>query len=152
MLVKVLKLQIHVNFKPDGGKLSPWVSYDKSTGKMYCEACIKTGKTVIRLSQIALTLPLQTASCERVLSQQNLILTKQRSRLAPATSDKLLRTRLASNAGVILNFFGLSPTLALAKKEANQNKIGNVKEYTINNVNIVFVLFSAYTGLLILTH
>ena len=22
----------------------PWVSYDKSTGKMYCEACIKTGK------------------------------------------------------------------------------------------------------------
>ena len=25
-------------------KLWPWVSYDKSTGKMYCEACIKTGK------------------------------------------------------------------------------------------------------------
>ena len=59
---------------------------------------------LIKLSQIALTLPLHTASCERVFSPQNLILTKQRSRLAPATSDKLLRTRLASNAGVILNF------------------------------------------------
>ena len=59
---------------------------------------------LIKLSQIALTLPLHTASWERVFSQQNLILTKQRSRLAPATSDKLLRTRLASNAGVILNF------------------------------------------------
>ena len=25
-------------------KLWPWVLYDKSTGKMYCEACIKTKK------------------------------------------------------------------------------------------------------------
>ena len=25
-------------------KLWPWVSYDKSTGKMYCEACIETEK------------------------------------------------------------------------------------------------------------
>ena len=80
--------------------------------------------------QIALTLPLHTASCERVFSQQRLILTKQRSRIAPATSDKLLRTRLASNAGVILNFED-SPTLALAKKEANKNKNGKVKEYAI---------------------
>ena len=85
---------------------------------------------LINLSQIALTLPLHTASCERVFSQQRLILTKQRSRIAPATSDKLLRTRLASNAGVILNFED-SPTLALAKKEANKNKIGKVREYTI---------------------
>ena len=102
---------------------------------------------LIKLSQIALTLPLHTASCERVFSQQRLILTKQRSRIAPATSDKLLRTRLASNAGVILNFED-SPTLALAKKEANKNKIGKVKEYT----KIMLILFSAYTGLLILTH
>ena len=54
---------------------------------------------LIKLSQIALTLPLHTASSERVFS-----LTKQRSRLAPATSDKLLRTRLASNAGVIFHY------------------------------------------------
>ena len=59
---------------------------------------------LIKLSQIALTLPLHTASCERVFSQQNLILTKQRSRLAPATNDKLLRTKHSSNAGVILDF------------------------------------------------
>ena len=91
---------------------------------------------LIKLSQIALTLPLHTASCERVFSQQRLILTKQRSRIAPATSDKLLRTRLASNAGVILNFED-SPTLALAKKEANKNKIGKVKEYT----KIMLILF-----------
>ena len=98
-------------------KLWPWVSYDKSTGKMYCEACIETlwthkhqisqpllsrlrvsqqwqyAKTIVKaarypvnsmqglwelltkhhkeelpdlinLSQIALTLPLHTASCE----------------------------------------------------------------------------------------
>ena len=58
---------------------------------------------LIKLSQITLTLPLHTASCERVFFQQNLILTKQRSSLCPATSDKLLMARLASNAGVILN-------------------------------------------------
>lgn len=41
---------------------------------------------LIKLAQIALTLPLHTASCERVFSQQNIILTKQRNSLAPRIS------------------------------------------------------------------
>ena len=86
---------------------------------------------LIKLSQIALTLPIHTASCERVFSKQNLILTKQRSRLAPATSDKLLRTTLASNAGVILNFEDCLQRWHWLTKEANQNKICKVIEYTI---------------------
>ncbi|XP_062573421.1 zinc finger protein 862-like [Saccostrea cucullata] len=49
---------------------------------------------LIKLAQIALTLPLHTASCERVFSQQNIILTKQRNSLAPKISDRLLRVRL----------------------------------------------------------
>ena len=31
-------------FQTRWDKLWPWVSYDKNTGKMYCEACIKTEK------------------------------------------------------------------------------------------------------------
>ena len=31
-------------FQTSWEKLWPWASYDKSTGKMYCEACIKTEK------------------------------------------------------------------------------------------------------------
>lgn len=49
---------------------------------------------LIKLAQIALTLPLHTAGCERVFSQQNLILTKQRSRLSPVHSDRLVRIRM----------------------------------------------------------
>jgi len=48
---------------------------------------------LIKLAQIALTLPLHTAGCERVFSQQNLIVTKQRSRLSPLHSDQLIRVR-----------------------------------------------------------
>lgn len=49
---------------------------------------------LIKLAQIALILPLHTASCERVFSQQNIILTKQRNSLAPKIFDRLLRVRL----------------------------------------------------------
>ena len=137
----MLKLQIHVNFKPDGRSYGHGFHMIKRTEEtsqpllsrlrvsqqwQYAKTIVKAARypvnsmqglwelltkhhkeelpDLIKLSQIALTLPLHTASCERVFSQQNLILTKQRSRLAPATCDKLLRTRLASNAGVILNF------------------------------------------------
>ena len=48
---------------------------------------------LIKLAQIALTLPLHTAGCERVFSQQNLIVSKQRSRLSPLHSDQLIRVR-----------------------------------------------------------
>lgn len=49
---------------------------------------------LLKLGQLALTLPLHTADCERVFSQQNIILTKQRNRLAPVISDRLLRIGL----------------------------------------------------------
>ncbi|KAL5022803.1 hypothetical protein ScPMuIL_001958 [Solemya velum] len=49
---------------------------------------------LIRLAQVALCLPLHTADCERTFSQQNQILTKQRNRLLPTVSDRLLRVRL----------------------------------------------------------
>ena len=49
---------------------------------------------IVKLAQIALVLPLHTAGCERVFSQQNLIVTKQRNRLSPELCDKLLRVKL----------------------------------------------------------
>ncbi|XP_070575181.1 E3 SUMO-protein ligase KIAA1586-like [Ptychodera flava] len=49
---------------------------------------------LIKLAQIALVLPLHTAGCERVFSQQNIILTKLRNRLSPQHCDRLLRVRL----------------------------------------------------------
>jgi predicted amidophosphoribosyltransferase len=49
---------------------------------------------IIKLAQYALTLPLHTCSCfERVFSNQNLIVTRLRSRLNPKISDRLLRVR-----------------------------------------------------------
>ena len=44
---------------------------------------------IIKLAQYALTLPLHTCSCERVCSNQNLIVTRVRSKI----SDRLLRVR-----------------------------------------------------------
>jgi hypothetical protein len=43
---------------------------------------------IIKLAQYALTLPLHTCSCERVFSNQNLIVTRLRSRLNPKISDR----------------------------------------------------------------
>jgi hypothetical protein len=51
---------------------------------------------IIKLAQYALTLPLHTCSCERVFSNQNLIITRLRSRLNPKISDRLLRVRTQS--------------------------------------------------------
>jgi hypothetical protein len=48
---------------------------------------------IIKLAQYALTLPLHTCSCKRVFSNQNLIVTRLRSRLSPKTSDRLLRVK-----------------------------------------------------------
>jgi hypothetical protein len=48
---------------------------------------------IIKLAQYAFTLPLHTCSCERVFSNQNLIVTRLRSRLNPKISDRLLRVR-----------------------------------------------------------
>ena len=48
---------------------------------------------IIKLAQYAFTLPLHTCSCERVFSNQNLIVTRLRSRLIPKISDRLLRVR-----------------------------------------------------------
>ena len=48
---------------------------------------------IIKLAQYALTLPLHTCSCERVFSNQNLIVTRLRSRLNPKIRDRLLRVR-----------------------------------------------------------
>ena len=43
---------------------------------------------IIKLAQYALPLPLHTCSCERVFSNQNLIVTRLRSRLNPKISDR----------------------------------------------------------------
>jgi hypothetical protein len=48
---------------------------------------------IIKLAQYALTLPLHTCCCARVFSNQNLIVTRLRSRLDPKISDTLLRVR-----------------------------------------------------------
>lgn len=48
---------------------------------------------LIKLAQNTLTLPLHTAGCERVFSQQNLM-TKQRSTLSPVYSDRLIRFQI----------------------------------------------------------
>ena len=48
---------------------------------------------IIKLAQYALTLPLHTCCCERVFSNQNLIVPRLRSRLIPKISDRLLRVR-----------------------------------------------------------
>jgi hypothetical protein len=47
----------------------------------------------MKLAQYALTLPLHTCSCERVFSNQNLIITRLRCRLNTKISDILLRVR-----------------------------------------------------------
>ena len=47
-----------------------------------------------KLAQIALVMPLQTATCERVFSNQNLIVTKHRTRLSQEHLDMMLRVRL----------------------------------------------------------
>jgi hypothetical protein len=52
---------------------------------------------IIKLAQYALTLPLHTCSCERVFSNQNLIVTRLRSWLNPKTSERLLRVRTVSS-------------------------------------------------------
>lgn len=49
---------------------------------------------LIKLALIALVLPLHTAGCERVFSQQNIIVNKLRNRLSPDHSEKLLKIRL----------------------------------------------------------
>ena len=48
---------------------------------------------IIKLAQYAFTLPLHTCSCERVFNNQNLIVTRLRSRLIPKINDRLLRVR-----------------------------------------------------------
>ena len=48
---------------------------------------------IINLAQYALTLPLHTCSCERVFSNQNLIVTRLRSRLNPKISDKTFKSK-----------------------------------------------------------
>ena len=48
---------------------------------------------IIKLAQYALTLPLHTCSCERVFSNQNLIVTRLRSRLNPKISDKTFKSK-----------------------------------------------------------
>ena len=48
---------------------------------------------IIKLAQYALTLPLHSCSCERVFSNQNLIVTRLRSWLNSKTSERLLRVR-----------------------------------------------------------
>jgi hypothetical protein len=48
---------------------------------------------IIKLAQYALTLPLYTCSCERVFSNQNLIVTRLRFRLNPKISDKTFKSR-----------------------------------------------------------
>jgi hypothetical protein len=47
---------------------------------------------IIKLAQYALTLPLHTCCCERVFSNQNLKVTRLRSRLNPKISDRLFRS------------------------------------------------------------
>ena len=60
-----------------------------------------------------------------------------------ATSDKLLRTRLASNAGVILNFEDCLKCWHRLKKEANQNKMSSQRIH----YKITSILFSVYNRL-----
>lgn len=59
---------------------------------------------LIKLALIALVLPLHTAGCERVFSQQNIIVNKLRNRLSPTHSEKLLKIRLEGK-GVTLHDF-----------------------------------------------
>ena len=48
---------------------------------------------IIKLAQYAFTLPLHTWGCERVFSNQNLIVTRLRSRLIPKISDRLFKSK-----------------------------------------------------------
>ena len=57
------------------------------------------GPEIIKLAQYALTLPFHTCSCERVFSNQNLIVTRLRSRLNLKISDRLLRVRTQGKEG-----------------------------------------------------
>ena len=72
---------------------------------------------ILKLAEIALTLPLHTCSCERVFSQQNLIVTKLRSRLNPSICDRLLRVRLEGKG---LKLHDYQETLELWKKAKNR--------------------------------
>lgn len=76
---------------------------------------------LLKLVQLALTLPLHTADCERVFSQQNIILTKQRNRLTPVISDRLLRIRLH---GQTLSGWEFQKTLAKWHKKKRVIKTG----------------------------
>lgn len=59
---------------------------------------------LIKLALIALVLPLHTAGCERVFSQQNIIVNKLRNRLSPAQSEKLLKIRLEGKGVTVHDF------------------------------------------------
>ena len=59
---------------------------------------------IIKLAQYTLTLPLLTCCCERVFSNQNLIVTRLRSRLNTKISHRLLRVK-TQGKGIIKHDF-----------------------------------------------
>ncbi|XP_071098775.1 zinc finger protein 862-like [Haliotis cracherodii] len=61
---------------------------------------------MIKLAQLALTLPVHTAGCERGFSAQNTILVPLRNRLLPATQDAIIRVKVEGKKLEDVNFSG----------------------------------------------
>jgi hypothetical protein len=70
---------------------------------------------IIKLAQYALTLPLHTCSCDKVFSNQNLIVTRLRSRLNPKISDRENRVIVFQRNGILSTGYFADLTIVFTK-------------------------------------